>query len=134
MTRLKGALLADGRRVDIRISGGNIAEVAPSLNPRIGEDDIDLDGALVLAAAAEPHAHLDKALTADRVPNATGDLLGAIQAWSSYRTRLTVDDIAERAERAARLMLSNGVTAIRTHVDVSAEVGTRLISWLFATI
>lgn len=125
MTRLKGALLADGRRVDIRISGGNIAEVAPSLNPRIGEDDIDLDGALVLAAAAEPHAHLDKALTADRVPNATGDLLGAIQAWSSYRTRLTVDDIAERAERAARLMLSNGVTAIRTHVDVSAEVGTR---------
>ncbi len=125
MTRLKGALLADGRRVDIRVSGGNIAELAPSLNPLIGEDDIDLKGALVLPAAAEPHAHLDKALTADRVPNATGDLLGAIQAWSSYRARLTIDDIAERAERAARMMLSNGVTALRTHVDVSADVGTR---------
>jgi cytosine/creatinine deaminase len=125
VTRIKGAVLLDGRTVDVRISGGNVAEVATTLNPRMGEDDIDAAGALLVPAAAEPHAHLDKALTADRVPNTTGDLMGAITAWSAYRGQLTVDDIAERAERAARLMLGNGITAIRTHVDVSGEVGSR---------
>ena len=123
MTRLRGALLADGRTVDVRITNGKVAEVAPSLNPVFGEDDLDLHGYLLLPAATEPHAHLDKALTADRVPNTTGDLMGAIQAWHAYRPSLTIDDIAERAERAARLMLTNGITAIRTHVDVSSDNG-----------
>ena len=124
MTRLKGALLADGRTVDVRVSGGKVTEVASSLNPVFGENDLDLHGFLLLAAAAEPHAHLDKALTADRVPNVTGDLMGAITAWTAYRPSLTVDDIAERGERAARMLLANGVTALRTHVDVSADIGT----------
>jgi cytosine deaminase len=43
----------------------------------------------------------------------------------AYRPELTVDDIAERAERAARMLVANGITAIRTHVDVGADVGTR---------
>ena len=124
MTRVRGALLADGTVADLRITGGKVTEMASSLNPHIGEDDLDLHGYLLLAAAAEPHAHLDKALTADRVPNATGDLMGAITAWHAYRPNLTVDDIAERAERCARMLLANGVTAIRTHVDVSADIGT----------
>ncbi len=124
MTRLKGALLADGRTVDVRIRGGKVTEVASSLNPVFGENDLALHGYLLLEAAAEPHAHLDKALTADRVPNVTGDLMGAISAWMAYRPSLTVDDIAERGERAARMLLANGVTALRTHVDVSADIGT----------
>jgi cytosine/creatinine deaminase len=124
MTRLKGALLADGRKVDVRIVGGKVTEVAASLNPMMGEEDLDLNGYLLLPAPAEPHAHLDKALTADRVPNVTGDLMGAITAWMAYRPSLTVDDIAERAERTARMLVANGVTAVRTHVDVSADIGT----------
>jgi cytosine/creatinine deaminase len=124
MTRLKGALLGDGRKVDVRIVSGKVTEVAASLNPLMGEEDLDLNGYLLLPAPAEPHAHLDKALTADRVPNVTGDLMGAITAWMAYRPSLTVDDIAERAERTARMLLANGVTAVRTHVDVSADIGT----------
>ena len=79
---------------------------------------------MLLPAAAEPHAHLDKALTADLVPNPSGDLLGAIMAWRAHRTSLTVDDVAQRAERAVRMLVANGVTAVRTHVDVAADVGT----------
>jgi cytosine deaminase len=89
-----------------------------------GEPTVDLDGHVLLPAAAEPHAHLDKALTADRVPNPSGDLLGAIVAWRAHRPTLTLDDIAGRAERAVRMLVANGVTAVRTHVDVAADIGT----------
>ena len=47
----------------------------------------DLGGWLLLPAMAEPHAHLDKALTADEVPNPKGDLHGAIDAWAWLPTR-----------------------------------------------
>jgi cytosine deaminase len=121
---LRHATRADGSTVDVRLSGAFIGEVAPALAPAAGEDVLDLDGFVLLPAPAEPHAHLDKALTADRVANPAGDLLGAIVAWRAFRTSLSVDDIAGRAETAARLLATNGATAIRTHVDVAADIGT----------
>jgi cytosine/creatinine deaminase len=87
---------------------------------------LESDGYVIVPAFAEPHAHLDKAFLAERVPNATGDLLGAILAMNAARDSITVADTAERAERAARLLASNGCTAIRTHVDVTE--GNGLIS------
>jgi cytosine deaminase len=84
---------------------------------------LEADGYLVLPAFAEPHAHLDKAFLAERIPNPTGDLMGAIAAMSAHRGSITVADTAVRAERAARLMAANGTTAIRTHADVTAENG-----------
>ena len=81
------------------------------------------DGYIVVPAFAEPHAHLDKAFLAERVPNETGDLLGAIMAMNAARGSITVPDTIERAERAARLMVANGTTAIRTHVDVTEGNG-----------
>jgi len=130
---LTRATLADGRRVDVRVTGDRIAAVADHLAPADGEAVVDLDGHVLLPAPAEPHAHLDKALTADRVPNPAGDLLGAIKAWLAYRPTLTVDDIAERAERAVRMLAANGATAIRTHVDVGVDIGTRGIEALVRT-
>jgi cytosine deaminase len=94
---------------------------------------VDLAGHILLPAPAEPHAHLDKALTADRVPNPDGDLMGAIRAWLAYRPTLAVDDIAARAERAVRMLVGNGVTAIRTHVDVGVDIGARGIEALIRT-
>jgi cytosine deaminase len=126
---LRRARLADGRIVDIRLADEHIGAVG-DLDPEPGEETIDLDGYLVLPAPAEPHAHLDKALTADRVDNITGDLAGAIVAWLAHRPHMGVDDIAERAERAARINLSHGITAIRTHVDVAADIGIRSVEAL----
>ena len=80
-------------------------------------------GYLVVPAFVEPHAHLDKAFLAERVPNPTGDLMGAILAMEAAHASITFDDIVTRAERAARLMVANGVTAIRTHADVTASNG-----------
>jgi cytosine deaminase len=81
------------------------------------------DGYLLLPAFAEPHAHLDKAFLAERVPNPTGDLMGAILAMEAARSTITLEDTIERAERAARLMLTNGTTAIRTHADATRGSG-----------
>jgi cytosine deaminase len=123
---LGGVTLPNGQTGDVRVEGGKIAAVtAPGGSDLPAERRIDLDGYLVLPAPAEPHAHLDKALTADRVPNPGGDLDGAISAWHAYRATLGPEDVARRATRAALLQLAHGATAIRTHVDVGPGIGLR---------
>ena len=87
--------------------------------------ELDLSGYVLLPAPAEPHAHLDKALTAARVKVQAGDLEAAIEAWHEHRRELSVDDIARRAERAALISLARGVTAVRTHVDVGEGIELR---------
>lgn len=78
---------------------------------------------LLLRSAVETHAHLDKAFLADVVPNATGDLAGAIEAMHAARPQLGVEETAARAERALRTMAANGYRAVRTHVDVTRANG-----------
>jgi cytosine deaminase len=115
--------------VDVRIVDGLIAEVG-SLGANDGETVIDLADHVLLPAAVEPHAHLDKAFLAERVHNPTGDLHGAIDAMMAARDTISVADTVERAERAARLMMRNGYTAIRTHADVMLSNGTRSVEAL----
>ncbi len=142
-TWLRNAGLADGRVVDVSIDAmsGKIVDVAEPRRawPRSAEiggvvdpnggaaetTDIDLEGWLLLPAPCEPHAHLDKALTVTEVPNERGDLLGAIDAWMPYFPKLTVNDMAERAEIAALELVSSGVTAVRTHVNVHPGIDTK---------
>ncbi|WP_034511477.1 amidohydrolase family protein [Blastococcus sp. URHD0036] len=122
---LSGATDLDGRRVDVRVDGARVAAVAPSLAAEPGEEVLDLTGHWLLPAPAEPHAHLDKALTSHRVPNRTGDLAGAIEAIRAIAADFTHEDLVERATRAVGEYLANGTTAIRTHADVGVHAGTR---------
>lgn len=104
---------------DVRITGDVVTEVAINLTGLKGEQIVDAQNALLTCALAEPHAHLDKAFLSERIHNPTGDLMGAINAMSSGRQSITIADTIERAERAVRLMVRNGVTTIRTHADVT---------------
>ena len=88
-------------------------------------DSLDLSGYVLLPAPAEPHAHLDKALTAERVEVQAGDLNAAIEAWHAHRAGLGAEDIARRAESAALIALARGTTAVRTHVDVGEGIELR---------
>lgn len=110
----------DGSRVDVAVSDGRVTEVSSSIDVVEGDHVIGLDGGLVLPAMVEPHAHLDKALTADRVPNLTGDLMGAIDAWiaAAGRGEFGIDEMTERAVAALSKLLWSGVTLVRTHVNV----------------
>jgi cytosine deaminase len=114
---LRRGRLRDGSLVDVRVLAGRVTSVEPASNERVGAS---LDGWLVLPALGEPHAHLDKALTAERVPNPTGDLMGAIEAWvaAEERGEFGVEEMTVRATVAIRKLVANGVTVIRTHVNV----------------
>ncbi len=123
---LRNASVAGGAIRDVGIVDGLIAEVAPVGAPADGADELELDGYVLLPSAAEPHAHLDKAFTADVVAaEDVEDLTAAIAAWHAYRRTLSVDDIAARARRAALVGLARGATAVRTHVDVGEGIGLR---------
>lgn len=133
-TLIANARLADGRVVDVTVDDGVISQVCEVAGERVepaGEVEgepiaHDLDEWLVLPAMAEPHAHIDKALTADLVPNPTGDLMGAIDGWVGAVEQgiITAEGIAERAIAAIELALVHGVTAMRTHVNVVAPNAT----------
>ena len=120
---LRSATLADGRIVDIRICLDTIDEVAASLTAQPDEHVLDLAGHLLLPAFVEPHAHLDKAFLSERFTNEAGDLMGAIVAMQQNRHLITYADTVDRAERAVRLMVRNGASAIRTHADTTTENG-----------
>jgi cytosine deaminase len=127
---IQDALLADGTITSLRVSNGLIA----SSGGHAEQNDVRLDaaGALLLPAMAEAHAHLDKAFLAERVPNPTGDLLGAIVAMDAAQPSITRADVEARAERAARLIARNGATAIRTHADLTVESGLTSVTALLA--
>ena len=112
-----------GHFFEVTVTGEKISAINLSADYVISDTQdqkvIDGKGALLTTSLAEPHAHLDKAFLSERVPNPTGDLMGAINAMEANRHLMTIDDTIARAERAVRLMVSNGVTAIRTHADVT---------------
>lgn len=120
---LQNGRLADGRLVDLHVGDGRFVAIVDAGSPvPDGVPTDDLGQWLVLAAMAEPHAHLDKALTSEQVPNPTGDLMGAIDAWiaAAATGMFTHDDMVARATSAMERLLVHGVTAVRTHVNVTA--------------
>lgn len=123
--------LLDGRLVDVILTGGRIAGILPAGGGTGGTRE-ELEGRLLLPAFGEPHAHLDKAYLADGVPNPAGDLAGAISAMRSAWPALAERDVEGRAGRAVRALVSAGCTAIRTHVDATAEAGLRPVEALLS--
>jgi cytosine deaminase len=124
------ALLPDGTNTSLRIDGGVVQSVGLPAAP--GDVVLEGRGRLLLPAMAEAHAHLDKAFLAETIPNPTGDLMGAIAAMETHRHLITQQDTELRAERAARLMLANGATAVRTHADLTQQNGLMSVRALIA--
>lgn len=145
---LRGGTLRDGRVRDVLVSDGTVSSVGTSLadGDRDGDIDgggidgggtasggpsgatveiVDISGFLLLPAPADPHAHLDKALTAHLVSNPSGSLDGAVDAWLPFRAAQRAEDIAFRARRAARMALASGATTVRSHVDIGDGIELR---------
>ncbi|KAA8671498.1 amidohydrolase family protein [Pantoea dispersa] len=80
-------------------------------------DYLPLNGALVLPALIEPHAHLDKTFTFERSPARQPGLLAAISAMHQDRVHWSREDLQQRAEQALRWAVGSGVGVLRTHVD-----------------
>ncbi len=129
MSWLRSARTIEGQLVDVEIASGLIAQVIPATG-ECAAGDTDLDGHVLMPSFVEPHAHMDKALTASRTRNVTGDLAGAIEAMRIIEPEMTCADIAARAEAAIRIYLAQGTTSVRTHVNVGGMMGLRGVAAL----
>lgn len=116
-------LLADGRgrmrvaTIEPSVPGARSADCV-QVSRQNSRAHLDLSDHVLLPPAADPHAHLDKALSWDELNPAVGDLGAAIECWQRGARIFDEDDFYRRAKTAALLMLSRGTTAVRTHVDI----------------
>ncbi|MDQ0577469.1 amidohydrolase family protein [Agromyces albus] len=117
---LRQATLIDGRVADVAIAGDTVTDVLPAGTAVVTDaaSTVDLTGYVLLPAAAEPHAHLDKALTWDMINPPFGDLERAIESFHAFQEHLSEEDIYNRARAAALKLLRAGTTAIRSHVNI----------------
>lgn len=115
---LRGARLPDGRVVDLGVQGGRVAALAPRLEAEAARV-VDATGRLLAPPFADPHFHMDATLSLG-LPrlNRSGTLLEGIALWGELKPLLTPEAVAERALRYCDLAVSQGLLAIRTHVDV----------------
>jgi cytosine deaminase len=116
---LRNATLPDGRTgIDIACRDGRIAEIRPSIQGDAREV-IDAKGYLVSPPFIDAHFHMDATLSLGMPRfNASGTLLEGIALWGELKPLLTQEAVVERAMRYCDLAVSQGLLAIRTHVDV----------------
>jgi cytosine deaminase len=122
---LAGGHLADGAPCDVAVHHGRVTWTGPADRLPAGSGALprlDCAGYLLLTAPAEPHTHLDKALTGEAIGTPPGDLPAAAAAWSVWSASLTEDDVTTRARRALAELLAHGATAIRTHVNAASGI------------
>ncbi|WP_227765474.1 amidohydrolase family protein [Zhaonella formicivorans] len=113
--------------VDIAIQGGNISEVKPCINAEAAQV-IEANGRLVSPGFVDAHTHLEKVLTLEGTEVCT--LEEAIMTFKSRYSRITKDDIKNRAKKVVEMAVQNGTTAIRTHISVDDKIGLMAIEAL----
>ena len=120
---ISNATLPDGRTgVDIGSKDGFIRAIEPGLKAAAGENTgeiIEAGGLLVSSPFVDPHFHMDATLSLGRPRmNVSGTLLEGIALWGELKPLQNVEEIVERALRFCDLAVSQGIGAIRSHVDV----------------
>ena len=115
---------ADGLR-DLGIAGGRFVSIEPP-STTTAAMILDAEGRMAVPGFVEPHIHLDKALISERAPvNVSGTLTEAIEILWEIKRNYTAEEIADRASRVLTRAIENGISHLRTHVDVDPIGGTR---------
>lgn len=113
---LRQARLSDSAPLtDIAIDAGRITAVGVAL-PLTAVNEWDLQGRVLLPGLADAHTHLDK--TYFPLHNQSGTLIEAIEVWRAHKRSRTQEQIGATVRRALQTAVANGVTAMRSHVDV----------------
>src|SRR5947209_14291990 len=116
---VRDAILPNGRRgQDIAVQGGVIVAIEPGIAAEAGEV-VEAGGLLVSPPFVDCHFHMDATLSLG-LPrlNQSGTLLEGIALWGELKPLLTPHAVAERALRYCDLAVSQGLLAIRSHVDI----------------
>jgi cytosine deaminase len=129
-----GRVVTDGaaapRPMDLAVGAdGRIARLGAAL-PSDGARVLDLGGRLVVPGMVDMHQHLDKSRIVGDVPNPSGTLDGALDAFRRYAAGLTVEAMVRSARRTLEACLARGTVAIRSHANVDRELGGRAVEAL----
>ena len=115
--------------VAIRILDGRIEEISPMIKAK-SETVLDAESNLVSESFVNPHLHLDKVYTLDRLDELAmrayqaGDMGAAMNAIElASRVKLEYDEawILPNVRKALGLALNNGNTHIRAFADVDSK-------------
>ncbi len=111
---------------DVGIEDGRFARIERSPTSMVAAVTLDADGRMAVPGFVEPHIHLDKALISERAPvNVSGTLTEAIEILWEVKRNYTIEEIADRASRVLARAIENGISRLRSHVDVDPIGGTR---------
>jgi len=108
---------------DMLVRGGRIARIGPDLAAE-GVAVEDGGGAIALPGLVEAHTHLDKSLWGMgwRPHQAGPRLIDKIETERRLKKEWDIDPRRQSARQAV-LSVSQGSTAIRSHVDIDTEIG-----------
>src|ERR1700716_4033612 len=111
---------------DLGIANGYFVSIGQSTASSNAGLTLDADGRMAVPGFVEPHIHLDKALISERAPvNVSGTLTEAIEKLWEIKRHYTIEEIADRASRVLARAIENGISRLRSHVDVDPIGGTR---------
>ncbi|MFZ1358890.1 MAG: amidohydrolase family protein [Saprospiraceae bacterium] len=113
------------------VDNGKITQIGNNL-PNCDEE-IDLNGKLVLPPYVDPHLHLDYVYTLSELGQegaGSGTLFEAIDLWPQFKKTLTVESVKSLAMKVIKDEVSQGVQHIRTHIDVTDPKFTALKAML----
>jgi cytosine/creatinine deaminase len=113
----------EARVVEIGVASGKIAAIAPKLDT--SAQTIDAGGRLVVPGFVESHIHLDKSHIFERATPETERMAYAVKRTAAVKRAFTVEDVAARARRTLDMAVAQGVTRMRTHVEVDPGIGLR---------
>ena len=111
--------------INVKIVNGLVEEVLPT-SDSLDEAETQMDGKglLLLPSLVEKHCHLDKTLFGEkwRPVKKVTSIFERFEMEKSILPHLNTTT-QERAERLLDTYVQNGVTHVRTHVDIYPEVG-----------
>ncbi|MDX1363657.1 MAG: amidohydrolase family protein [Arenibacter latericius] len=113
------------------VENGKITQIGKDL-PKCDEE-IDLQGKLVLPPYVDPHLHLDYVYTLSELGQegaGSGTLFEAIELWPKFKETLTIESVKRLALKGIKDEVSQGVQHIRTHIDVTDPNFTALKAML----
>ena len=116
---------------EMMVEDGKITQIGTNL-PKC-EEEIDLEGRLVLPPYVDPHLHLDYVYTLSELGQegaGSGTLFEAIELWPKFKETLTVESVKRLALKGIKDEVSQGVQHIRTHIDVTDPNFTALKAML----
>lgn len=107
---------ADGQSEgDIRIRGGEIAEIGESLTAASGTQEIDASGMLVLPGGIDPHVHLGGSRADDYTSGSAAALAGGITTISNFVSPRVGESLLGALQRGAEEVRVQAIADVILH-------------------